>query len=120
MAKKKQLAGKQTKLARLPLTRALAGQAEEPAPLGLAPATLAPRSPRGPAPEAAATPLAAAYLELVQELTALRFQLEPDGVLPFPEIASLTIPRAQPLQVRRALGLARKGLQDLHRLLNRA
>jgi len=117
MAKKKQLAGKQTKLAKLPLTRALAGQAAETALQGPVPVTPAPRTPEAPGP--AATPLTATYLELVQELTALRFQLGPDGVLPFPEIASLTVPRAQPLQVRRALGLARKSLQDLHRLLHR-
>jgi len=119
MAKKKQLAGKETKLARLPLTRVLAGQAEEPAPSGPLPVAAAPRSPQAPVPEMPASPLATAYLELVQELAALRSQLGPDGVLPFPEIASLTIPRAQPLRVRQVLRLAQKGLQDLHRLLSR-
>jgi hypothetical protein len=118
MAKKKQLAGKQTKLAKLPLTRALAGEPADAVPQEAAPAAPAPRLPEAPGPSA--TPLGAAYLELVQELTALRSQLGPDGVLPFPEIASLTLPRAQPLQLRRALRHAQKGLQDLHRLLNPA
>jgi hypothetical protein len=119
MAKKKQLAGKKTKLADLPLTQALAGQVEEAAPGEPTLAAPVSQPHQAPAPGTPAAPLATAYLELVQELADLRTQLGPDGMLPFPEIASLTIPRAQPLQVQRVLALARKALEDLHRLLSR-
>ncbi len=118
MAKKKQLAGKKTKLAKLPLTRALAGHAEEASPWGPSPAP-APSAPQTLAPEPTNGPLAAAYLELVHELASLRSQLGPDA-LPFSE-PTLSQPSSltEPLRLRRVLRLARKGLQDLHRLLSR-
>jgi hypothetical protein len=118
MAKKKQLAGKKTKLAKLPLTQVLASQAEEAASGG---PPLASPGPWG-APDRALeepTALAAAYLKLVQELKALRSRLGPDRDLLFSEPAPFTPPLAEPSQIRRVLRLARKGLQDLHRLLSR-
>jgi hypothetical protein len=140
MAKKKQLAGKKTKLAKLPLTQVLAGQAEEASPWGPPADPLAALAPLAPpaapeqpaarqlpfsweeAQEGAAGPLAAAYLHLVRELAALRSQLQPGaargtggggsnpGSLP-PQVPP-------PRQILGALRLARAGLQDLHRLLS--
>jgi hypothetical protein len=116
MAKKKQLAGKKTKLAKLPLTQALAGQTEEPAPWG---------PPPGPPPVAARqlpwTPeeAAAVYLQLVQELTALKSQLQPGSARvppPPPGLAPLQMP--PPHQIIGVLRQAREGLQDLQRLLS--
>jgi hypothetical protein len=80
MAKKKQFAGKKTKLARLPLTQALASQAEGGA-------TLSPPRPSlsllAPEPltwdEISAgrgEPLAAAFLFLVRELADLRLAMQ--------------------------------------------
>ncbi len=126
MAKKKQLAGKKTKLAKLPLTQVLAGQAEELVPSGspLAPPQAA--APRLPFPredvgEGAAGPLAEVYLHLVRELTTLQSQLQPaadtslgEGPWPLP---SQTPP---PRQLLRMLRQVREGLQDLHRLLSRS
>jgi hypothetical protein len=66
MAKKKQLAGKSTKLAKLPLTQALARRAEEKELQGRAPLTDISSS-QG---DRASGPLAAVYLYLLQELTA--------------------------------------------------
>ena len=140
MAKKKQLAGKKTKLAKLPLTQVLAGQTEEPSPWGPSPypltPLLAPPLPALPpvpdqaaarqlpfsweeAQEGAAGPLAGAYLHLVQELAALRSQLQP-GAAPGPASSAGTLPPQvpPPPQMLGALRLARKGLQDLHRLLS--
>jgi hypothetical protein len=139
MAKKKQLAGKKTKLAKLPLTQVLAGQAEWPtlAPLSPLSPPLPPLLPPEPPPvlqpaaapqlsftweearEGAAGPLASVYLRLVQELAALKSRLQAGatteagarrGSLP-PQV-----PR-QP-QILGALRLARKDLLDLHRLLS--
>ena len=68
MAKKKQLAGKTTKLAKLPLTQALAEQSEDagrPVPADL-------RAHGG------AEPLGAVYLHVIRELTSLLSQLQAD------------------------------------------
>ncbi len=140
MAKKKQLAGKKTKLAKLPLTQVLAGQAEEASPWGppAAPlAALAPLAPLAPpaapeqpaarqlpfsweeAQEGAAGPLAAAYLHLVQELAALRSQLQPGAARGTGSNPGSLPPQVPPpRQILGALRLARTGLQDLHRLLS--
>ena len=125
MAKKKQFAGKKTKLARLPLTQALTSQAEGGATLS--PPSPPLLSPFTPAPltwdEVSAGrggPLAAAFLFLVRELTDLKLALQsprgpvaanhrihlPDGVPHAPEI-------------KQALRRARQGLRDLQGLLSR-
>jgi hypothetical protein len=105
MAKKKQLAGKKTKLAKLPLTQVLAGQAEEPAPWG--PPSGAHQLPlaRGEAREGAAGPLAVIYLDLVQELSALKSQLQP-GLTGAPQ--SGATPGSSSPQIHRALRPAGK------------
>ena len=149
MAKKKQLAGKKTKLAKLPLTQVLAGQAEEASPWGpspdplsdpLAPAPFAslpplpphPAAPEQPAArqlpfsweeaqEGAAGPLAAAYLHLVRELAALRSHLLPGAAGGTGSLPGSLPPQVPPpRQILGALRLAREGLQDLHRLLSRS
>ena len=124
MAKKKQFAGKKTKLARLPLTQALASQAEGGA-------TLSPYPPPSISlftqslltwDEVSAGhggPLAAVFLFLVRELTDLKSALQssrgpgaanyriylPDRVPPLPEIMQ-------------TLRQARQSLQDLQGLLS--
>ncbi|MBM4273849.1 MAG: hypothetical protein FJ134_05230 [Deltaproteobacteria bacterium] len=115
MAKKKQLAGKSTKLAKLPLTQALARRAEEKELRGRGP--LADISPPqgGRAPE----PLAAVYLYLLQELTALRRQLTP-GSKPSSPIPSLPYHLLGAPEIKRALAQARRGLHDLQHLLSQA
>jgi hypothetical protein len=133
MAKKKQLAGKKTKLAKLPLTQVLAGQAEELAPGGspLAPPRAAtPRLPFsgenvgeggwGWGWKAAAGPLAQVYLHLVQELAALRSQLQPAAAAA-PGEGQRLLPVQAPPPERMLLMLrrAREGLLDLHRILSR-
>ena len=124
MAKKKQLAGKETKLAKLPLTRALARQegAVEPlGPSGASPNGLEPRQlPLSWADlgEGACAPLAAAYLETLTDLTNLNQDLGAKKVStaskapPLPE----AVPPARSLH--QALRQAQKGLQDLHRILS--
>lgn len=122
MAKKKQLAGKKTRLARLPLTQVLASQTEDSAPWGppLPPALSGSRQlspPREKAAEGGAGPLAATYLYLCQELAALRSQLQPAAAGP-PENAVLPPLLPDPHRINLALKQARKGLQDLYRLLS--
>lgn len=122
MAKKKQLAGKTTKLAKLPLTQALTGQEEETAPWGPAGVASTPASQRALLsrdPDAEALkPLAAAYLYLIQELTTLRSHLLPPANPPI-LTPPPTLPRDLPDRHRlaRALRQAREGLRDLHTLL---
>jgi hypothetical protein len=124
MAKKKQFAGKKTKLARLPLTQALTSQAEgaatlsPPPPRSLSLLTQAPltwdevRAGRG-------GPLAAAFLFLVRELTDLSsvLQASPEAALAnhrhyLPD----QVP--QPAGIKEALRQARQSLQDLQGLLS--
>jgi hypothetical protein len=129
MAKKKQLAGKKTKLAKLPLTQALAQQAEEGAPWG-------PSEPQAPpepesrqlplswtqAEKGAAGPLAAAYLQVIEDLTSLQADLPApasEAAAWNPEIPMpATIPPPQRLEL--ALRQARSDLRDLHRFLSPA
>jgi hypothetical protein len=124
MAKKKQFAGKKTKLARLPLTQALTSQAEggavlsAPPPLSLSLFTQAPltweevSAGRG-------GPLAAAFLFLVRELTDLKLALQPSGG----SVAAnhgiyLTDRVPQPPEIIQVLRRARQSLQDLQGLLS--
>jgi len=124
MAKKKQFAGKKTKLAELPLTRAL----EQKAGDGAAWEELQISAGTGPrqlflslqkAAAEAFEPLAAAYHQVMQELTNLQADLgtkpasspsAPDPLLP---------PGIPPTRtLKQALLQARESLQDLHRLLS--
>jgi hypothetical protein len=125
MAKKKQFAGKKTKLAELPLTRVLeqrAGDAALYEELQTSAAT-APRQLILSLERAAKEswePLAAAYLQVLEELTVLQADLQP--VAPsFPTSPDpLPTPAMHPPRhLKQALRQARKGLQDLHRLLSK-
>lgn len=123
MAKKKQFAGKETKLARLPLTQALTSQAEGGA-------TLSPPRPSlsllAPEPltwdEVSAGrggPLAAAFLFLIRELADLRFAVQS---LPGAAEANhrIYLPDRVPQAsgIMRALRQARESLQDLQTQLS--
>ena len=124
MAKKKQFAGKKTKLAELPLTRALEQRAGDQA-LWEELQTSAATGPRqlilSLERNAAGyqEPLAAAYLQIIQELTVLQADLEPKAPPAAPpdslERQAVSLPR----DLREALHQAREGLQDLHRLLSK-
>ncbi len=121
MAKKKQLAGKETKLAKLPLTQALAHQNQEPARPGppeppplLKPQVAAPAV--EPGKEQAAR-FAAAYFHLIKELAALRSELQPAGANLAFAPAPLPTRLPEPNRIREALVQAQKGLQDLHQFL---
>jgi hypothetical protein len=110
MAKKKQLAGKTTKLAKLPLTQALAEQSEETAR----------HSPAAPSSHAVAEPLGAVYLHLIRELTSLLAQLQAGPESAAPPYQTFLPPHVpQPQQLRQSLRLARLGLQDLRLFLSR-
>jgi hypothetical protein len=124
MAKKKQFAGKKTKLARLPLTQALTSQAE----IGVAlpptsPPALSP-FPQGPLSwdEVSAGrggQLAATFLSLVRELADLKSALQSS---PGPPEAShrIYLPHRvpQPPGIMQALRQARQSLRDLQSLLS--
>lgn len=123
MAKKKQFAGKKTKLAELPLTRALEQKAgdeavwaelQTSATTGSRQLLLSlERSGAG-----AAGPLAAAYFQVLEELTVLQADLKADaGSHPFPDSWQPPAP-APPQNLEQVLRQAREGLQDLHRLLS--
>ncbi len=129
MAKKKQLAGKETKLAKLPLTRVLAGQAAEEATAPWGPPALPP-SPETESRqlpltweqvgEGAAGPLAAAYLGVLEELAALQAEFPPTPggtALNSPPPLPASLPSSHHLE--QALRQAFKELQNLERLLSR-
>jgi hypothetical protein len=109
MAKKKQLAGKTTKLAKLPLTQALVEQSEEASR----------QSAAGSQSRASAEPLGAVYLHLIRELTSMlsQLQIEPEASLPHYQVF-LPPHVPKPQQLRQSLRAARQGLQDLHLLLS--
>ena len=119
MAKKKQFAGKKTKLARLPLTKALTSQAE-------AGATLSPPPPPSlylftqvpltwdEVSAGRGGPLAAAFLFLVRELADLRLAVQSSPGLPEANHWIYLPDRVpQPPGIMQALRQARKSLQDL-------
>lgn len=111
MAKKKQLAGKTTKLAKLPLTQALAEQSEEAGR----------RVPADLRAHGGAEPLGAVYLHVIREMTSLLSQLQadPEGSgRPYQAFLPPQIPK--PSQIRQSLRLAQQGLQDLRLLLSRS
>jgi hypothetical protein len=123
MAKKKQFAGKKTKLAELPLTRALKQRAEDEAAweeLQTSGATgsrqlLLSLERTG---EEAVGSLAAAYFQVVRELAGLQADLEPDAAPSLPPDLQLPPVLPPPKNLIQALRVAREGLQDLHRLLS--
>ena len=109
MAKKKQLAGKTTKLAKLPLTQALA---EQSAAVAWHPAS---------APQARGTgePLGAVYLHVIRELILLLDQLQTNPEALRPQHRSILPPLIpSPQQLRQILRQAQQGLQELHQLLS--
>ncbi len=124
MAKKKQFAGKKTKLAKLPLTQALASQVE-----GRGPSTAPSAPPLSPIRRLPLTwdevfagrgePLVATFLFLVRELADLTSQLQSN---PNPSVANLRIflPQRVPGYNRlvHALCEARESLRDLKGLLS--
>ena len=123
MAKKKQLAGKKTKLARLPLTQALTNQAQggalwspPPSPV-LSPGTQLPRT----WDEVAAGrggPVVAAFFSLVRELADLKAALQaPQESAGINFQAFLPYRPPQQPQVMQALRQARQSLLDLKSLL---
>jgi hypothetical protein len=123
MAKKKQFAGKKTKLAELPLTRVLEQKAGDEAAWEELQTSGATGSRQlllslERCGEGAAGPLAAAYLQVLEELLGLQADLEPDSG--FHHLPDLCAPPARvPLQIlEQALRQAREGLEDLHRLLS--
>ena len=124
MAKKKQFAGKKTKLAELPLTRVLEQKAEDEA-AWMELQTSAATGTRQlilsleRTAEDATGSLAAAYYQVLQELTVLQADLaaKAASLTSLPETSP---PSALPLprNLEQALRLAREGLLDLHRLLS--
>jgi hypothetical protein len=124
MAKKKQFAGKKTKLARLPLTQALTSQAEGRADLSPAPPLSLSLFTQAPLTwdEVSAGrggPLAAAFLFLVRELADLKSALQPS---PGPAAANhrIYLPGRVPQTpgIKQALRQARQSLRDLQSLLS--
>ena len=124
MAKKKQFAGKKTKLAELPLTRVLEQKAGEEAAweelqtsagIGSRQLLLS----LGRSREKAAGTLTAAYLQVLEELAGLQAELESQAaaspVTPVPRLAR-ALPSTQNLE--QALRQARASLQELYRLLS--
>jgi len=121
MAKKKQFTGKQTKLAKLPLTRALAGQGNAQATWDPPPAESPGRgrisSSTADGIAAADGSLAAAYLYLLQELTALRSHLNAQS-----ELIPRKLPRPENFletaRMKQAVLLTRRSLYDLYQFLS--
>ena len=123
MAKKKQFAGKKTKLAKLPLTQALTSQSEEGADLAsprpslslLAPETLTwdeVSAGRG-------GPLAATFLFLVRELADLRLAMQSSPGVPEANHRMYLPHRVpEPPGIILALHQARESLQDLQTRLS--
>jgi hypothetical protein len=121
MAKKKQFAGKKTKLARLPLTQALASQAEEEA-LWSSP----PNPPLAVPTQIPLTwdevsagrgePLATAFLALVRELAELKGALHAPQAVNHRTFLPDGVPQAP--RIMRALLQARQSLLDLQNLLS--
>ncbi|MFA4902463.1 MAG: hypothetical protein WC600_06930 [Desulfobaccales bacterium] len=122
MAKKKQFAGKKTKLAKLPLTQALANRVEGG---GRATASLTPSTPIhlpltwDEVGEGGGEPLGAAFLFLVRELADLTAQLQSS---PNPSLVNhrIFLPKGVPGHVRlvHSLREARESLRDLKDLLS--
>jgi hypothetical protein len=122
MSKKKQLDGKKTKLAKLPLTEALSRQMEEP--VVNSPATVPEAKSAQPTfsweslEEGAAGLLAAAYALMVQDLLSLKNEVpwaSEEIVSSVQVVPSTGLPARQ---IKKALRQAKEELSDLHRLLS--
>jgi hypothetical protein len=124
MAKKKQFAGKKTKLARLPLTQALARQTEGGATFSPAPAPALSLFTQLPLTweEVGAGrggPLAAAFLSLVGELAELKSELQATlGPAAVSHRIYLPDQVPPPARIRHALRQAQQSLRDLQRRLS--
>ncbi len=124
MAKKKQFAGKKTKLARLPLTQALTSQAEGEAassrssPPALSLFTQFPLT-WDEVSGGRGGPLAAAYLFLVRELADLKSALEAAPGSAANHLLYLPQQVPPPAALMQALSQARQSLWDLKSLLSR-
>jgi hypothetical protein len=122
MSKKKQLDGKKTKLAKLPLTEALSRQMEEP--VDSAPVMVPEVQSAQPAfsweslEEGAAGLLVAAYALVVQELLSLKNEVPWASEEAVPSVQILPRTGLPAHQVKEALRQAKAELSDLHRLLS--
>ena len=122
MSKKKQLDGKKTKLAKLPLTEALSRQMEEPAnnsPVVVPEVkSVQPTFSWESLEEGAAGLLAAAYALVVQDLLSLKNEVPwaSEEVLSSVQIVPTTTLPAH--QVKQALRQAKEELSDLYRILS--
>jgi hypothetical protein len=124
MAKKKQLAGKKTKLAKLPLTQALVGLTEEASPEGASQSLpLSGPKPLHPTWDELGTgprdPLTAMLLFLVRELADLQSQLHSNQEPATVNLRTL-LPTGvpQPSRLAQALRQARQSLLDVQSLLS--
>jgi hypothetical protein len=126
MAKKKHFAGKKTKLARLPLTQALANQAEEEAPSRRPPAPALSWLPQASltwdeVSDGRAGPPAAAFYSLVRELAELKSGLHSAVDPPAGNHRAFLPDRVpRPPEIMHALRQARQSLLDLQRLLSQS
>ncbi len=123
MAKKKQFAGKKTKLAKLPLTQILASQEGKTAPWGTPPPALEPDSRQIPLSwdglEAGPnSPLAATYFQVIQDLKRLQSELPRNGSAAGNSATPLPASLPAPPRLKQALHQAREDLQDLKRFLS--
>jgi hypothetical protein len=122
MSKKKQLDGKKTKLAKLPLTEALSRQMEEPA--SNSPVVVPEMKSAQPTfsweslEEGAAGLLAAAYALVVQDLLSLKKEVPWASEEVFSSVQIVPTTTLPAHQVKQALRLAKEELSDLHRLLS--
>lgn len=123
MSKKKQLTGKKTKLAELPLTKALSKEMEEEQPFSTAVAAPEPEDQQLPfswerLEEGAAGLLNAAYNLVVQDLLSIKAEFPWAGEESLS--AEQILPSTKPPTpvVKQALRQARDELTDLHRLLS--
>ncbi len=122
MSKKKQLDGKKTKLAKLPLTEALSRQMEEP--VNNSPVAVPELKSAQPTfsweslEEGAAGLLAAAYALVVQDLLSLKNEVPwaSEEVLTSVEVVPTTTLPAH--QVKQALRQAKEELSELYRILS--
>lgn len=122
MSKKKQLTGKKTKLAKLPLTRVLSQKMDEAEDREPAPAPVEETNRQLPLSwerleEGAAGLLTAAYLLILQDLVALQaeFGVAP-GQAPQPHAIPVNLPSTP--AIKQALRQARAELMDIFQFLS--